>query len=229
MKATGVEPPLPNRPALRAANRNSLARLRRAAASSDSYLPFCERGRWPPFSHIPPGHAGSEPEVRRHCLRSFSASPSTPPEQKRGDGLERRPPVGTRGPQGRATAYRCLSRSAGTAWNADLWSARAADRAAEPRIAARAEARGRFGTPTSGRHARPTGPRNRVSPPEQKRGDGLERRPPAGTRGPRGRGTAYRRLSRSAGTAWNADLWSAPRPAGPRNRVPPAALGNSNR
>ena len=60
MKATGVEPPLPNRPALRATNRNSLARLRRAAASSDSYLPFCERGAVAPLSHIPPGHAGSE-------------------------------------------------------------------------------------------------------------------------------------------------------------------------
>ena len=48
------------RPALRAGNRNSLARLRRAAASSDWELPFCERGAGAPLSHSPPGHAGSE-------------------------------------------------------------------------------------------------------------------------------------------------------------------------
>ena len=154
-----------------------------------------------PLSHIPPGHAGSEPEVRRHCLRSFSASTSTVPplEKKCGDGLERRPPVGTRGPQGRATAYRRPSRSAGTAWNADLRSAQPA-----------------------------AGGRNRASPPKQKRGNGLERRPPVGTRGRQGRGTAYRRPSRSAGTAWNADLRSAQPAAGGRNRASPPKQKRGN-
>ena len=56
----GVGAPFGNRPALRAANRNFLARLRRAAASSDSSLFFCERGAGAPLSHFPPGHAGSE-------------------------------------------------------------------------------------------------------------------------------------------------------------------------
>ena len=54
------EPPCPNRPALRAGNRNSLARLRRTAASSDWSLPSCERGVGAPLSHFPPSHAGSE-------------------------------------------------------------------------------------------------------------------------------------------------------------------------
>ena len=45
--------------ALRAGNRNSLARLRRAAASSDWSLLICDRGD-SPLSHFPPGHAGSE-------------------------------------------------------------------------------------------------------------------------------------------------------------------------
>ena len=47
-------------PALRAGHRNFLARLRRAAASSDASLHFCERGAVAPLSHFPPGHAGSE-------------------------------------------------------------------------------------------------------------------------------------------------------------------------
>ena len=42
--------------------------LRRAAASSDWSLPFCERGAVAPLSHFPPDHAGGEPEVRRHCF-----------------------------------------------------------------------------------------------------------------------------------------------------------------
>ena len=56
----GGRAPLPDRPALRAGNRNSLARLRRAAASSDWSLLICERGAVAPLSHFPPGHAGSE-------------------------------------------------------------------------------------------------------------------------------------------------------------------------
>ena len=83
---------------------------------------FCERGG-APLSHFPPGQAGSEPEVRCHCfygtpvadcekargrlgapvsdrhragarnLRHFLPLPK--PRNERGDGLERRPPVGT--------------------------------------------------------------------------------------------------------------------------------------
>ena len=61
--------------------------------------------------------------------------------------------------------------------------------------------------------------RDRASSIAKKRGDGLERQPPVGTaadRGRQGRETAYCHLSKSAGTAWNADLRSAQRPAGPR-------------
>ena len=62
---------------------------------------FCERGG--PLSHFPPGQAGSEPKVRRHCFvarfrcRCASAQRNhvPPTEKKRADGLERRPPVGT--------------------------------------------------------------------------------------------------------------------------------------
>ena len=50
----GVEPPLPNRPALRAGDRNFLARLRRAAASSDRTLLIVKGGREPPFHTFPP-------------------------------------------------------------------------------------------------------------------------------------------------------------------------------
>ena len=48
------------RPALRAGNRNFLARLRRAAASSDWSLLIVKGGR-APLSHFPPGHAGVKP------------------------------------------------------------------------------------------------------------------------------------------------------------------------
>ena len=106
----GTEPPLPNRPALRAGHRNFLARLRRAAASSDASLPSCERGASPPFTHSPRTRrrrtGGSPPFVWRGQLRA--ACPGTPVvrpaprpagprdcepliEKKRGDGLERRP------------------------------------------------------------------------------------------------------------------------------------------
>ena len=61
----------------------------------------------------PPGRERRSSDRHRASLR----------EKKRGNGLERRPPVGTRpgGPQG---AYSCARKSAGTAWNADLRSAR---------------------------------------------------------------------------------------------------------
>ena len=60
-------------------NRNSLARLRRAVASSDWSLSICERGAVAPLSHFPPGHAGSEPEVRCHrfLLAPRRAAPRT--------------------------------------------------------------------------------------------------------------------------------------------------------
>ena len=135
-----------DRPALRAGNRNSLARLRRAAASSDWSLLICERGAVAPLSHFPPDHAGSEPKVRHHC---FCALGSTPPAQNRGD-MERRPvlPVGAsdrhragaRNPHQQRcappisllrTAYRrsALNRGDGSG-NADLRSARAGARSA---------------------------------------------------------------------------------------------------
>ena len=64
--------------------------------------------------------------------------------------------------------------------NAGVHTGTAARRAARSRIANREEARGRLGTPASGRHRCATAQRDGVSPMAQKRGDGLERRPPAG-------------------------------------------------
>ena len=92
------------RPALRAGNRNSLARLRRAAASSDWSLLSCERGNFPPFT-LSPEHAGSE----RSSLPVVFLLVQ---------------------PAGPRTAYRRPRKSAGTAWNADL---RSAQRPAGPR------------------------------------------------------------------------------------------------
>ena len=130
--------------------------------------------------------------------------------QKRGDGLERRPPAGTAARQRSEMAYRRWRRSAGTAWSADLRPAPLRDSAARWRIADGAEARGRLGAPTSGRHRCATAQRDGVSPMAQKRGDGLERRPPVGTAARQRSEMAYRRWRRSAGTAWSADLRSAP-------------------
>ena len=48
-----ARPPPGPAPALRAGNRNSLARLWRASASSDFALSFCERGASPPFTLSP--------------------------------------------------------------------------------------------------------------------------------------------------------------------------------
>ena len=68
-------------------NRNFLARLRRATASSDSWFCFCERGAGAPLSHFPPGHAGSE-QVRCHCfLRARPSATRSHSTQAR----ERRP------------------------------------------------------------------------------------------------------------------------------------------
>ena len=137
-------------------------------------------------------------------------------EKKRGDGLERRPPAGI------------------------------ARERAGPRTADGEEARGRLGTPASGRHRAGVGgtayrrrrrsagtawnaglrPASRGSgrdcapPTEKKRADGLERRPPAGIARAAG-GTAHRRRRRSAGTAWNAGL----RPASRAQRAGPRTAG----
>ena len=82
----GSGDPTPSRSWL--GNRNSLARLRRAAASSDWSLLICERGG--PFHTFPPvTQAATE-----FAAIVFCPLGSTPPRQK----------------------------SAGTAWNADLWA-----------------------------------------------------------------------------------------------------------
>ena len=82
--------PLLNRPALRAGHRNSLARLRRAAASSDGSLLFCERGE-SPLSHFPPNTRAAN-RVRCHLFSRVQ------PSAARAHGMqarERRPPAGT--------------------------------------------------------------------------------------------------------------------------------------
>ena len=76
----GVAPRFPNRPALRAGNRNSLARRRRAAASSDLSLPSCGRGSAPAHTHPPIWPAANG--VRRHqFLRAERCA--DPPEGQR--------------------------------------------------------------------------------------------------------------------------------------------------
>ena len=88
--AQGSPGPIRQPPGASRRNRNSLARLRRAAASSDWSLPFCERGE-SPLSHFPPNSPAAN-GVRCHCF--FRALGSTPPRVKRGDRLERRSPTG---------------------------------------------------------------------------------------------------------------------------------------
>ena len=88
--------------------------------------------RWPANAAVHTGTAPRSGARRRNANREEAAAwnadlrharrPRTA-ERERGDGLERRPPVGTRG-------------------------------SAKPHVAEREEARGRLGTPTSGRHAR---------------------------------------------------------------------------
>ena len=92
------------RPALRAGNRNSLARLRRAAASSDWSLLIVKGGVFP-LSHFPPNTRAAN-GVR---CRLFSCSFS---------------------PQGRELRTADREKARGTAWNADL---RSAQRPAGPR------------------------------------------------------------------------------------------------
>ena len=86
-----------------------------------------------------------------------------------------------------------------------------------PRLANRAEARGRLGTPTSGRHS---GPQAAAAKTPIVGMAPVSARTPKGRVAQRPRNAAHRRLKRTAGTAWNADLRSAQRPAGPRRRSP---------
>ena len=76
----GVAPRFPNRPALRAGNRNSLARRRRAAASSDLSLPICERGS-SPFHTFPPISWAANGVRRHQFLRAERCA--DPPEGQR--------------------------------------------------------------------------------------------------------------------------------------------------
>ena len=80
----GSGDPTPSRSWL--GNRNSLARLRRAAASSDWSLLICERGG--PFHTFPPVTQAAN-GVRCHCFLRARQYATTP--KKRGNGLERRP------------------------------------------------------------------------------------------------------------------------------------------
>ncbi len=151
--------PFPDRPALRAGHRNSLARRRRATASSDASVPsFCERGGSPrgepPLSHFPPGQAGAEPPVRRHLFsraRRYAGGPN---------------------------AHRRPRRSAGTAWNADF---RSAPRPAGPRTAHRRPRKSAAGPGNADLRSA------RALPMEKERGRARERRSSDRHRGPQGR------------------------------------------
>ena len=116
----GSGDPTPSRSWL--GNRNFLARLWRAAASSDWSLPFCERGE-SPLSHIPPKTRAAN-GVRCHQFLARSAN-------------------------------RRLHKVARKHGNAGLQTGSAPRSGAKPHIATGEEARGRLGTPTSGRHSLP--------------------------------------------------------------------------
>ena len=163
-------------------------------------------------------------------------------------GWERRPSGRHRGPQRREIAHRQPRRSAGTAWSAGL------------RPASRGSAKPAPMTPGSQRESRTTSCRGRgtdrpdhlpvrAQPPALhtrtafatpsrnaccQRRKSLERRSPTGIARERETCTndAGCQRSKSARTAWNADLWPvlpvgagrpAPRPGGPRDRASPTA------
>ena len=131
-----------------------------------------------------------------------------PTEKKRGDGLERRPPVGTaaRSAAGVVPLITVRTRDSGSA---SLRLASTAERRSKPRTANRDQARGRLGTPTSGRH-RGAQRRGRRTTDHRQDPRQRERQSPTGIDRREAVETAYCPPRRIAGTAWNADLRSAP-------------------
>ena len=147
--------PFPDRPALCAGHRNSLARRRRATASSDASVPsFCERGASLPFTLSPRSRrrrtSSSPPFVFSRSAVRRRAKRTSPTEKKRGNGLERRPPVGI-------AARRAANRTSPT----EKKRGRARER--RPPVGTRAAdgegARPGTGTPVFRPAPRPAGPR----------------------------------------------------------------------
>ena len=104
-----------------------------------------------PFAQmVPPARDRRSSDRHRRAERDETRVP--PQEKKCGNGLERRPPVGT--------------------------VARSATNCVAPFVRMVPPARDRR---SSDRHRGPPGREKRVPPMEKKRGDGLERRPPVGT------------------------------------------------
>ncbi len=151
--------PLLNRPALRAGHRNSLARLRRAAASSDGSLFSCERGS-APFHTFPPISRAAN-GVRCHSL---FCSVRLAPFARLGRRRERRCSHRHRGRRGREprTADREKARgrlgapTSGRHRGPEVRGRCIAIRLVAPAVAVN-EAGGRGALPAAGRYAPPDG------------------------------------------------------------------------
>ena len=129
---------------------------------------FCERGG-APLSHFPPGQAGSEPEVRRHCFSRVFRWRRTAGTAAPTSGRHARSAVKMQTRAGTPTVQMTPSaQTAGTAWNADLRSARAVRRTAQRRNATCANRGDGQGTPTSGQFSR-WGPARAVRRTAQRR------------------------------------------------------------
>ena len=169
--------PLPDRPVLRTGNRNSLARLRRTAASFDLRCRFV-KGGVPPFHTFPP--------VMRAANLRFAASLFF--RLLGGNGQERRSPTGIARERETCTNNAAPRQSHGGAPVSDRHRAGARN----PHRRRRATPISRPGAPVSDRHragarnphrrrrAPPTsGLRTHASPTAQNHGD-MERRSPTG-------------------------------------------------
>ena len=236
--------PLPDRPVLRTGNRNSLARLRRTAASFDLRCRFV-KGGVPPFHTFPP--------VMRAANLRFAAILFF--RLLGGNGQERRSPTGIARQRETCTDDAAPRQSHGGAPVSDRHRAAARN----PHRRRRAPPISRPGAPVSDRHragARNPHRRRRATPisrlrthasPTAKSHGDMERRSPTGiareretstddaappqshggapvfrpAQRPAGPRTTRSRQRSSAGTAWSPhrENWPAPRPAGPRRRV----------
>ena len=172
--------PAPEPPGASRRNRNSLARLRRASASSDWSLLFCERGE-SPLSHIPPKTRAANGVRCRQFFRAWLTAAdtrwrtgkTTPPPYRHGDAQarERRPPVGTA--RRRRAAVKDPENEVRCRWFFSRMANRRRHKVARRQDNADplpARRRAGKGTPTSGRHSPPQaggseGPRERSSLP----------------------------------------------------------------
>ena len=163
-------------------NRNSLARLRRAAASSDWSLLICERGAAAPLSHFPPGHAGSERSSLPSVFRTRQYATTREARGRLGTPTSGR----HRTPQGCEPHIAKRQKARGRLGTPTSGRHRT-PQGCEPHIAKREKARGRLGTPTSGRHRTPQGcgrfiaDRSHETPARKRRPVAVKMQPRVGT------------------------------------------------